>query len=105
MWVYDLQEETISAKVTENMMVSAKSKKEAVVAEETEVGLKEKRELFDGVSENTRKVYDVFKEEPLYTDEIVALTKLEPNCVFTALTELEIYGFIKMIKGKRYITV
>ena len=54
------------------------------------------------VSETAKTVLAQFADEPLYTDDLVRATGFEPNRVFTALTELEICGFIKMIEGKRY---
>lgn len=62
----------------------------------------QRRQPDETVSEAARTVYAQFAETPLYTDDLVRATGLEPNRVFTALTELEICGFIKMIEGKRY---
>lgn len=59
----------------------------------------------DSISETAKRVYAVFRDTPLYTDDLVRATGFEPNRVFTALTELEICGFIKMIEGKRYTIV
>ncbi|MBQ3151234.1 MAG: DNA-processing protein DprA [Clostridia bacterium] len=105
MWVYDLPEETPVADIEPRMMKSAQNsgadnRQSESVKERVPV---QKKALPDSVSESSRKVYGVLSDIPLYTDEIIALTKLEPNLVFTALTELEIYGFIKMTEGKRYI--
>lgn len=60
------------------------------------------RELPDSIGSDSRRVYDLFGADPLYIDDLVRATGFEPNRVFTALTELEICGFIKMIEGKRY---
>ena len=54
------------------------------------------------VSDTAKAVLKQFGDTPLYTDDLVRATGFEPNRVFTALTELEICGFIKMIEGKRY---
>ena len=107
-WIYDFPKEISETDMTRNMMKSAKnceSVKKQVKTEKPSEPIVEKRVLPDGMSETTVKVYSVFADTPLYTDEIVNLTKIEPNRVLTALTELEIYGFIKMIQGKRYIVV
>ena len=54
------------------------------------------------LSADARTVYDAMGVDALYTDDLVRATKLGPNRVFTALTELEIFGFIQMVEGKRY---
>ncbi len=61
------------------------------------------RALPDTMEADTKRVYACFRDTPLYTDDLVRDTGFEPNRVFTALTELEICGFIKMIEGKRYV--
>ena len=62
----------------------------------------QRRQPDDTVSEDAKAVFAQFEETALYTDDLVRATGFEPNRVFTALTELEICGFIKMIEGKRY---
>ena len=62
----------------------------------------QRRQPDDTVSEDAKAVFAQFGETALYTDDLVRATGFEPNRVFTALTELEICGFIKMIEGKRY---
>lgn len=62
----------------------------------------QRRQPDESVSETAKAVLEQFGETPLYTDDLVRATGFEPNRVFTALTELEICGFIKMIEGKRY---
>ena len=57
------------------------------------------------LSADAQKVYAQFAQDALYTDDLVRATGFEPNRVFTALTELEICGLIKMIEGKRYTLV
>lgn len=61
-----------------------------------------RRQPDETLSEEAKAVLTQFGETPLYTDDLVRATGLGPNRVFTALTELEICGFIKMIEGKRY---
>ena len=57
------------------------------------------------LSDDARAVLAQFAQQALYTDDLVRATGFEPNRVFTALTELEICGLIKMINGKRYMLV
>ena len=61
------------------------------------------RALPDTMEADAKQVYACFRDTPLYIDDLVRDTGFEPNRVFTALTELEICGFIKMIEGKRYV--
>ena len=61
-----------------------------------------RRQPDESVSEDAKAVLAQFADVPLYTDDLVRATEFEPNRVFTALTELEICGYIKMIEGKRY---
>ena len=64
-----------------------------------------KRTVDASVSDAAKAVYRAFDDTPMYADDLVRKTGFEPNRVFTALTELEICGFIKMIEGKRYTIV
>ncbi len=66
---------------------------------------KQMRLLPESISENTRLVYSKFLPEPMHIDDIVRASLLEPTNVFIALTELEIYGFIELISGKRYVLI
>lgn len=54
------------------------------------------------LSADAKAVLAHFTQDALYTDDLVRATGFGPNRVFTALTELEICGLIKMIEGKRY---
>jgi predicted Rossmann fold nucleotide-binding protein DprA/Smf involved in DNA uptake len=66
---------------------------------------KAKRQLPDSISENTRLVYSTILPQPMHIDDIVRASLLEPSKVFIALTELEIYGFIALTSGKRYVLI
>ena len=57
------------------------------------------------LSADAEAVLAHFTQDALYTDDLVRATGFGPNRVFTALTELEICGLIKMIEGKRYTLV
>ena len=57
------------------------------------------------LSADAEAVLAQFTQDALYTDDLVRATGFGPNRVFTALTELEICGLIKMIEGKRYTLV
>ena len=69
------------------------------------VPVRENHELPETLGENTRLVYSKLLPEPMHIDDIVRASRLEPQKVFTALTELEIYGFVTLISGKRYVLI
>lgn len=66
---------------------------------------KTRRILPDSLSEITRRVYAAITAEPTHVDDIVRAVKHEPAQVITALTELEVYGFIELTSGKRYALI
>lgn len=99
MWVYDdLSLETLSQQPLQPMKQPAKRSPSPSAPSPKP----QRRQPDASVSEEARAVLAQFGETPLYTDDLVRATGFEPNRVFTALTELEICGFIKMIEGKRY---
>lgn len=65
----------------------------------------QKRALPENLEENTRLVYSTLLPEPMHIDDIVRGSLLDPSKVFIALTELEIYGFIALTSGKRYVLI
>jgi predicted Rossmann fold nucleotide-binding protein DprA/Smf involved in DNA uptake len=103
MWVYDdLSLETLAQQPLQPVKQSPAPAPVPVPAAQ----MKPQRRQSDGsISEAARTVLEQFADTPLYTDDLVRATGFEPNRVFTALTELEICGFIKMIEGKRYTLV
>ena len=51
---------------------------------------------------NALKVYELIQNEPIHVDEITNICKLSTDATLSALTELEIYGLITQISGRRY---
>ena len=51
---------------------------------------------------NALKVYELIENEPIHVDEITNICKLSTEATLSALTELEIYGLITQISGRRY---
>ncbi len=51
---------------------------------------------------NALKVYELIENEPIHVDEITNFCKLSTEATLSALTELEIYGLITQISGRRY---
>ncbi|HZK39243.1 MAG TPA: DNA-processing protein DprA, partial [Clostridia bacterium] len=64
---------------------------------------KARRTLPESLDASTHLVYSKILNEPIHIDDIVRAVKLEPAKVITALTELEVYGFIELTSGKRYV--
>lgn len=66
------------------------------------VPIRKKRDLPPECDENIRKIYEVLSEIPINADEIAARTQKNPAEVLTALSELEIMGYISANAGKRF---
>lgn len=64
--------------------------------------VKERRPFPDNIGGDAAKVYESLADGPLHIDEIIRKTEIGANMIFAALTELEIYGFIKLLEGKTY---
>lgn len=96
MWVYD----DLSLEALSQQPLQSSAHPESSPARPAQP---QRRQPDEPVSDAARAVLAQFGESPLYTDDLVRATGFEPNRVFTALTELEICGLIKMIEGKRYV--
>ncbi len=66
------------------------------------VPIRKKRDLPPECDENIREIYEVLSEIPINADEIAARTQKNPAEVLTALSELEIMGYISANAGKRF---
>lgn len=64
---------------------------------------KNTRRIPTGVSENSVKVFMVISDEPVTTDYISAKTSIPIHELLSALTELEIFGYIESVVGGKYI--
>jgi DNA processing protein len=69
------------------------------------VRAKARRPLPESIGGNSNLVYSLILFEPTHIDDIVRTSKLNPTQVITALTELEIFGFIELTSGKRYVLI
>jgi DNA processing protein len=54
------------------------------------------------LSQNAKKVYDIFGQIPLHIDEITEKSALPSSQVLAALTELELYGLVALENGRKY---
>ena len=61
-----------------------------------------KKELPDGISDEARLVYSAIGSEPVHVDDIVRKTDLKMNIVLSSLTELELFGCVEPMNGKKY---
>ena len=74
--------------------------------EELKIASKEKiivkKELPCEASEDAKKVYAVLSEREMHIDDIVRQTELRMNIVLASLTELELFGVVELVSGKKY---
>ncbi len=54
------------------------------------------------LTENALKVYEFIGTEPVHIDEITTGCNLSTDKILSAITELEIYGLVTQISGRRY---
>lgn len=91
------QEYLLSDKVKEE--VKKEEPKEKIVKVE-KVTIKKTPPSY--LTPNALKVYELIGNEPIHVDEITNICKLSTEATLSALTELEIYGLITQISGRRY---
>ncbi len=91
------QEYLLADKVKEE--VKKEEPKKVVVKEEK---VTEKKPAPSYLTPNALKVYELIANEPIHVDEITNICKLSTDATLSALTELEIYGLITQISGRRY---
>ncbi len=54
------------------------------------------------LTENAKKVYDSLGDEPMHIDEIIGCCGMTTEKTLSAITELEIYGLVTQLSGRRY---
>lgn len=81
---------------------TVKEKVETPLPERSAVPIREKRALPEECDTNIREIYEILSEIPINADEIAARTQKNPAEVLTALSELEIMGFVSVNAGKRF---
>ncbi len=60
------------------------------------------KELTDDISENAKIVYSVLSENEMHIDDIVRATNFKMNITLASLTELELFGYVQLVSGKKY---
>ena len=61
-----------------------------------------KKEIPEEASDDAKKVYSVLSEREMHIDDIVRQTDLRMNIVLASLTELELFGIVELVSGKKY---
>ena len=61
-----------------------------------------KKDAPDYMTDNAKKVYDFIGNEPVHIDEIINKCGLTTEKTLSAITELEIYGLVTQLSGRRY---
>ncbi|MBO5334090.1 MAG: DNA-processing protein DprA [Clostridia bacterium] len=61
-----------------------------------------KKDTPDYLTDNAKKVYDFIGNEPIHIDEIIKISGLTTEKTLSAITELEIYGLVTQLSGRRY---
>ena len=79
---------------TEQKVVSKNPKQEPVKTA--------KKEMPSYLTANAKNVYSLVNSEPIHVDDIINNSELSVSDALSALTELEIYGLITQISGRRY---
>ena len=75
-------------------------KKENTETEETKPFVKPA--VPNNISEKARLIFDAFSEETMQAEELILGTKLSTVDFLSAMTELEILGYIEPLAGKNY---
>lgn len=88
----------------EVVKVKQKDKKRKSVPKEKEPIVEEHKESIDTsmLSETQAEIVKLLSEGTLLADEITVRLNMSVSEVLTALTELELFGYIKALAGKRY---
>lgn len=76
-------------------------KEQSNVVVETEIV---KKDAPDYLTDNAKRVYDFIDNEPVHIDEIINKCGLTTEKTLSAITELEIYGLVTQLSGRRYKT-
>lgn len=63
---------------------------------------KVKEDLPEKLSNKAKLVFYNLTDNPIYIDELSCLSNMNTSEVLQAITELELYGFVKVHAGKRY---
>ena len=89
-------------KRAQKYLVNQESKKAETKPQEVSVTQKVKKDAPDYLTDNAKRVYDFLDENPSHIDEIINKCGLSTEKTLSAITELEIYGLVTQLSGRRY---
>ena len=59
--------------------------------------------IYNSLTDDERKVYKALSDEPVYMDEVLAKSNLEPAKVYKVILGLELKKLIKELPGKQFV--
>ncbi len=92
---------TPSHEVKEKKSVSHSVKKENMEAKADRTATA-KKEAPSYLTEAAKKIYDFLNDEPKHIDEIINCCGFTTEKTLSSVTELEIYGLVEQLSGRRY---
>ena len=87
---------------TQSYLEQKQAEKTVVKAETPKSQTITKKPAPSYLTENALKVYEFIGEKPVHIDEITIGCNLSTDKVLSAITELEIYGLVTQMSGRRY---
>lgn len=88
--------------IPENDYISFEKSEKSVKSEIINVSIPESSEDDEKYAQNCQKIIELLSENPLHVDVIAQKLNLNPTELMTALTELEIVGYIRSLPGKMF---
>jgi DNA processing protein len=92
---------TSSHEVKEKKPVFRSSKNE-IRETRTKPPVNAKKEAPSYLTESAKKIYDFLSDEPKHIDEIINCCGFTTEKTLSSVTELEIYGLVEQLSGRRY---
>lgn len=89
-------------KRAQRYLANQETQKTEAISQVVQVPKKVKKDAPDYLTENAKKVYDFLGEKPSHIDEIINSCGLTTEKTLSAITELEIYGLVTQLSGRRY---
>ena len=87
---------------TQGYLLQKRAEKTVVKAEVPKPQPVTKKPAPSYLTENALKVYEFIGENPVHIDEITIGCNLSTDKILSAITELEIYGLVTQMSGRRY---
>ncbi len=87
---------------TQGYLLQKQAEKTPIKQEASRVEAQSKKPAPSYLTPNALTVYDFIGNEPVHIDEITVGCNLSTDKILSAITELEIYGLITQMSGRRY---